>query len=59
MPSFGYHLDPIASGSVKASNAACVCCTEARGYVYTGPVYAEAEYEKTLCPWLHCRWLGA
>ena len=51
LPTFRYHPDPIASGSVKASDAICVCCKQAKGYVYAGPVYAEADYEETICPW--------
>src|SRR5262245_66106106 len=51
LPIFRYHPDPIASGSVKASGVTCVCCKQAKGYVYTGPVYAEAEYEEAICLW--------
>jgi uncharacterized protein CbrC (UPF0167 family) len=51
LPAFRYNPDPIASGSVKASDAICVCCKHAKGYVYAGPVYAEADYEETICPW--------
>jgi len=51
LPVFRYHPDPIASGSVVASAAECVCCGEARGFIYTGPAYCEAELEEALCPW--------
>jgi len=51
LPSFRYHPDPIASGSVAPSGAACRACGQARGYIYTGPVYAEEELEDALCPW--------
>jgi len=50
LPKFDYHPDPLATGSVEASEAVCECCEEARGFVYTGPVYAEAEIE-AICPW--------
>lgn len=51
LPPFRYHPDPIASGSVKASDAKCRCCRKPRGYIYTGPVYAEKELDDSLCPW--------
>lgn len=28
-----------------------MCCEQARGYIYVGPVYAEEELEEALCPW--------
>ena len=51
LPIFKYHPDPIATGSIMASGNTCVCCGEARGYVYIGPVYAIEEYEECICPW--------
>ena len=51
LPNFRYHPDPLASGSVVASDAKCRCCKKARGYIYTGPVYSEDEFEDALCPW--------
>jgi len=50
-PSFRYHPDPIATGSVIASAAVCRCCGQERGLIYTGPVYAEEELQDALCPW--------
>jgi uncharacterized protein len=50
LPKFDYHPDPIATGSVIPSDEVCECCGEARGFVYVGPVYAEAEVE-FVCPW--------
>ena len=50
LPTFRYHPDPVATGSVEASEAACPCCERARGFAYVGPVYAEDEVEG-LCPW--------
>lgn len=51
LPVFRYHPDPVASGSVAHSSAVCACCGEARGYLYTGPVYSEMELDDALCPW--------
>jgi uncharacterized protein CbrC (UPF0167 family) len=51
LPAFKYHPDPIRSGSVQASDEACKSCGKARGYIYTGPVYAEDELDDALCPW--------
>ena len=50
-PRFRYHPDPIATGSVVPSDATCALCSEARGYIYTGPVHCEEEHEAHLCPW--------
>jgi uncharacterized protein CbrC (UPF0167 family) len=51
LPSFRYHPDPIASGSIAASDAECACCGARRGFIYTGPVYSEEELDDRLCPW--------
>jgi uncharacterized protein CbrC (UPF0167 family) len=51
LPIFQYHPDPIASGSIVASDAACACCGAQRGFVYAGPTYCEDELEDALCPW--------
>jgi uncharacterized protein len=51
LPTFRYHPDPVKSKSVKVSSVACVVCEQARGYIYTGPVYADEEYEEVICPW--------
>jgi uncharacterized protein CbrC (UPF0167 family) len=45
VPRFRYHPDPIATGSVVPSDATCALCSEARGYIYTGPVHCEEEHE--------------
>ncbi len=50
LPTFRYHPDPVATGSVVDSGAVCECCERARGFVYTGPIYAANEIER-LCPW--------
>jgi len=51
LPAFKYHPDPVATGHVVESTTTCVCCREARGYIYTGPVYAVGEYHQRICPW--------
>lgn len=51
LPTFKYHPNPLASGSIVKSDGVCVCCNQSRGYIYTGPVYAEGEYDNCLCPW--------
>jgi hypothetical protein len=50
LPTFRHHPDPIASGSISASDAKCACCKKSRGYIYEGPVYGDDD-EVTLCPW--------
>ena len=51
LPTFRYHPDPLATGSIAESTAVCRSCHRATGYVYTGPVYAEEELAESLCPW--------
>jgi uncharacterized protein CbrC (UPF0167 family) len=51
LPTFKYHPDPIATGSVVESEAICECCETARGYIYVGPVYAVEELVDCICPW--------
>jgi hypothetical protein len=51
LPSFRYHPDPLASGSIVPSGDACACCGQARGYLYAGPTYAEDVPDDALCPW--------
>ncbi len=51
LPTFKYHPDPLATGSIVKSNTECVCCGEARGFIYNGPVYAIEEYDQCICPW--------
>ena len=51
LPSFRYHPDPLATGSVVRSDTACVVCGRAQGYVYTGPVYAAEDLDDAICPW--------
>jgi uncharacterized protein len=51
LPKFKYYPDPVASGDIVESDAACACCGEARGYVYAGTVFADKDYNNCICPW--------
>jgi uncharacterized protein len=51
LPAFRYHPDPIATGSIKSSDAMCVCCEQRRGHIYTCNTYCEDELVEALCPW--------
>ena len=51
LPSFRYHPDPVASGSIVESNEPCACCGQRRGYLYPTPIYSEEDVEPGLCPW--------
>ena len=51
LPTFIYHRDPMATGSVVESDVECACCGQTRGFVYAGPVYAIEEYDQCICPW--------
>ncbi len=50
-PTFRYHPDPLATGSIKNSDVQCVCCEQRRGFIYVGPVYSEEEHVEDICPW--------
>jgi uncharacterized protein CbrC (UPF0167 family) len=51
LPAFRYHPDPLATGSIVPSDAVCRVCGQSRGYIYTGPVYADEDLDNALCPW--------
>jgi uncharacterized protein CbrC (UPF0167 family) len=51
MPTFRYHPEPLDTGCIIRSSAICRRCERARGYIYTGPVFAEEELDEALCPW--------
>lgn len=51
LPVFRFHPDPLLSGSVHPSDRSCRCCRKKRGFIYTGPVYAEKDLDDALCPW--------
>ncbi|MFP5580131.1 MAG: CbrC family protein [Acidimicrobiia bacterium] len=50
IPSFRYHPDPIATGSIVASDRECEVCHRSRGFVYQGPFFA-VEAVESICPW--------
>ncbi|MFF7274605.1 CbrC family protein [Streptomyces griseorubiginosus] len=52
LPSFPYHPNPVATGSVTPYDGPCACCGQERGWVYTGPVYATDAPDSGICP--HC-----
>ena len=51
LPEFKYHPSPLTTGSIEKSDGVCRSCEQARGYIYTGPCYAEEELDNDLCPW--------
>jgi uncharacterized protein CbrC (UPF0167 family) len=51
LPKFKYHPDPIATGSIVASDKTCKCCGQTRGYIYEGTIFAEGDLESAICPW--------
>lgn len=52
LPIFRYYPDPLSNGSIISSQATCVCCNKARGYMYAkGPYGLEGIEEEELCPW--------
>ncbi len=53
MPQFTYHPNPLATGSVVASETVGQACGRARGYIYGGPVYggpAGMDLDNVICP---------
>lgn len=51
LPVFRYHPEPLKTGSVVPSEEVCLCCEQARGYIYAASVYAEEELDQQICPW--------
>jgi uncharacterized protein CbrC (UPF0167 family) len=51
LPTFRYHPEPLLTGSIIESDVACVCCGQARGHIYTEPVFATEDYAECICPW--------
>lgn len=51
LPVFRYHPDPLRTGSVEPSGAACAACGKTRGFLYCEPVLWESEPEGHVCPW--------
>lgn len=51
LPTFRYHPDPIATGSiVEANGEPCQICGDVRTHLYQGPFYALASVA-AICPW--------
>ncbi|MBZ5606979.1 MAG: CbrC family protein [Acidobacteriia bacterium] len=53
LPTFKYHPDPVATGSIQQSESPCLGCNRIRGYIYVGPAYSEKFHylSGSLCPW--------
>jgi len=51
LPTFRYHPDPLATGSVRPDDTECACCGQARGYVYAAAVHGPEALRGRLCPW--------
>ena len=51
LPTFRYHPDPVCSGSIVESEKKCRCCGQARGYIYSAPVYSPENLDNAFCPW--------
>jgi uncharacterized protein CbrC (UPF0167 family) len=51
LPVFKYHPDPLATGSIAASENKCMACGLVRGFIYKGQPYAKEELIDALCPW--------
>ncbi len=51
LPTFKYHPDPVLTGSIRRSNAFCLSCKRATGWIYVSAVYAVDELDEQLCPW--------
>lgn len=51
LPVFKYHPDPIATGSIEEEEITCAACGLVKPFVYVGPVYSEADLERSICPW--------
>jgi uncharacterized protein CbrC (UPF0167 family) len=51
LPTFKYHPDPLATGSIVESDETCDCCEKATGYLYAGPAFSTADEPPQLCPW--------
>lgn len=50
LPTFRYHPDPVATGSVVQRDITCMCCGQPRDHAYVGPAYSDEELDP-LCPW--------
>ena len=51
LPVFRYHPDPVATGSVAASDVVCACCHRQRGFIFVGAVSVVDDVDGRVCPW--------
>jgi uncharacterized protein len=51
LPRFTYHPDPLDTGSIVSSDAACRACGRARGFIYVGASNADEDLAGAICPW--------
>ena len=51
LPKFRYHPDPVATGSVVASDVGCKACGLARGWIYAGAIHGSTDLDDLICPW--------
>src|SRR5262245_57695132 len=51
LPTFRFHPDPVQSGSIERSSAACRACGQARGWIYVAGCYGKVDLDRALCPW--------
>ena len=51
LPTFRYHPDPIATGSIVRSDKTCACCSKAGGWIYVASVYGPSNLRGNICPW--------
>ena len=50
LPTFRYHPDPLKTTAIVPSLGVCPVCSQARGFAYEGPFWAEEDIEG-ICPW--------
>ncbi|RLV04556.1 hypothetical protein CTZ27_11615 [Streptomyces griseocarneus] len=51
LPSFRYHPDPVASGSIRESTETCACCERSAGWIYTATFCTAQDVDARFCPW--------
>ncbi|WNO69467.1 CbrC family protein [Streptomyces sp. AM2-3-1] len=51
LPFFRYHPEPVTTGADTASGEVCVCCGQARGWIYTASFYTQQDVPGRICPW--------
>ncbi|MGW1544124.1 CbrC family protein [Streptomyces sp. NPDC002309] len=51
LPSFRYHPDPVASGSISESAETWACRTRSTGWIYTATFYTAQDVNGQFSPW--------